>query len=308
MSIIFSGLPETDTFSCLGLDTNARAPTTWCSPSDFAINASASANDSRRWVWLYRAPWALPPATEQDDWQALLERWTTQQRAALKLRRQLGSRLVLINVDQVSSTLICAELGLPQPQLSADTAPFLLSSTIASLFEQAAPHYWEMYEALEAAAWLPVGEPQFRSNQPDLSETSLFSLLNMLQLGLAWPNVHAAMLKSELSTAELQRKLQDSYLTADRETALRQQLAEENDKFLRRLQEMTDQNRKAAQAYEAHQESLTKENELILMQLHQVQEELESYYLANKEMATTIGQSQQTMQRARGVVTRLISH
>jgi len=50
---------------------------------------------------------------------------------------------------------------------------------------------------------------------------------------------------------------------------------------------------------------LQQENELLLLQLHQVQEELELYYLANQEMIAALKKSRQSMDQARKVFINL---
>jgi DNA repair exonuclease SbcCD ATPase subunit len=56
----------------------------------------------------------------------------------------------------------------------------------------------------------------------------------------------------------------------------------------------------------AHElKGLQDENELLLLQLHQVQEELESYFLAGQQMGATLTRSQHTMDQARLLLCRL---
>lgn len=73
----------------------------------------------------------------------------------LQLRRTLRQRLILVNIDRVTPQALFERLGLAyndQPvQLFADP----LAATLAGVFEQMAPESWTLYEALEAAAWLP---------------------------------------------------------------------------------------------------------------------------------------------------------
>lgn len=349
LNTIFSGLAETDAVACIGWDVNTPLPMSWCSPGDFITKATASGNDSCNWLWLYRAPWSLLSIAEQDDLTVVFERWAIEQRMVLNLRRKLGGRLIIVNVDQVSPSLICAKFGLPQP-LPINDALKVSSPALARLFDQAAPYYWDLYESLEASAWLPVGEPQFRSNQMDLSETSLFSVLKTLQHGLAWPGTHAELLKFELEVAEL-KKTREAMLMENEQMLMHLHLVQEEleayhqkynaqqnklqltQKELEALQLASslineqhattlmlseqskvhldelirlEQSQKATS--KAEHQALLRENELMLTHLHQVQEELERYYLANKEVASAMVKSQQTMQRARGVVTRLISH
>lgn len=52
-------------------------------------------------------------------------------------------------------------------------------------------------------------------------------------------------------------------------------------------------------------EELKEENQLLLETLHKVQDELETYYIANIELISAIRNSENTMIRARSIVTRL---
>lgn len=52
-------------------------------------------------------------------------------------------------------------------------------------------------------------------------------------------------------------------------------------------------------------EELKEENQLLLETLHKVQDELETYYMANIELISAIRNSENTMIRARSIVTRL---
>jgi hypothetical protein len=52
-------------------------------------------------------------------------------------------------------------------------------------------------------------------------------------------------------------------------------------------------------------EELKLENQLLLETLHKVQEELETYYMANIEFISAIRRSENTMIRARSIVSRL---
>ena len=53
---------------------------------------------------------------------------------------------------------------------------------------------------------------------------------------------------------------------------------------------------------------LQEENDLLLAQLHHVQEELERYFLANREYQTLLANTQPTFLRARQHISRLATH
>jgi len=59
---------------------------------------------------------------------------------------------------------------------------------------------------------------------------------------------------------------------------------------------------------EKNANSLSEENETLLSQLHLVQEELENYYLANREILCAMDQSNNTLHRARKLISRVAAH
>jgi hypothetical protein len=59
---------------------------------------------------------------------------------------------------------------------------------------------------------------------------------------------------------------------------------------------------------ESEIQNLQEENVLLLETLHNTQEMLEAYYQANLELVSAIGRSEETMLRARRVISRFIKN
>jgi len=269
----------------------------WLSPADFMVAAESADSEvtERRWVWLYRAPWTLllTWSSEKD-----LMEWQAQQCIALRLRGILGQQLMLVNADQVNVARLGAKLGLiadqptPFPVANEDERgekkqPPGLDLALAKLFEWIAPQYWDVFEALEAVAWLPEGNPLFRHDLSPPPQTLLQALGQTIK-------------DSQALTAALER------LTLQEETISALQAAvKEGDVGLQAARTTCDQQKKeleqfqearqttARQAEEQYKE-LTQENELLLLQLHQVQEELEKTFLESRERIANMEQDQAT--------------
>jgi len=394
MQTFVSGLSEQASFTALG-GASGSAPLQWLTAGDFIAQALAAADDEAggQWLWLYRAPWALLAQGGSQPSAEVLAQWQAQQRAVLQLRRHLRQRLVLVNVDRVATPLLAERFGvLAEGSLPEQKPVAPLLSTLANLFEQMAPECWELYESLEAAAWLPEGEPEFRTNRSLPRAAELTELLDLVRAGKQLAAVNQRLderetelqqLNEQLSSAqaasetteqqaqqqliEHQQALQAARTQTEALQAEKQSLTEENELLLNQLHQVQEElekhyldavslkekqaalEKELAQSKAAHQQASSElaaasgkateaeqacqklatelaslqqekaelqaraqsdaeENELLLNQLHQVQEELENYYLANREILTVMDQSEQTLHRARGVISRMAAH
>lgn len=287
MHMILSGLNEKAALACLGHVDSAALQ--WQPTSLFLAEAELATDDQeRQWVWLYRAPWSLMTMEDEQDNATLLHSWQVQQRAVLQLRRHLRRGLVLVNTDRVNPQALAGHLGLVGATCSGEAASAPpLSAVLAGVFEQLAPECWELYEALEAASWLPEGAPEFRANREPAPAEALPELLDLLAKGQRLPTLQAQLAeqvrmltdtRAALEQAELQLaqascrqdELNAALVAAERKN---QQHSEE----LQRLQHQLSSSR-------ANQQSASEENELLLNQLHQVQEELEKHYLDSQSL------------------------
>lgn len=258
MQTLLSGLNEQ---ACLvSLDAEPSASSLrWLTAVDFLAAAESSIVEQEcLWVWLYRAPWVLVAQATQDDVTSTLEKWQVEQRAILKLRRHLGPRLLLVNIDQISPLLLCERIGLPSSASYAFPACSEMSPAIAALFEYIAPHYWDLFELLEATAWLPEGEPLFRHSVPTPGSGSLFSLLQTAKDGLSLATCQIALVHAENQN---------------------RQLVTEQEKSQKALTELT-----------AEVQSLNDSSESFQAQLHQVQEELEKHCIVSQAQTLVMEQ------------------
>ncbi|MFY7917471.1 MAG: hypothetical protein ACOVPA_22805, partial [Rubrivivax sp.] len=211
-------------------------------------------------VWLYQAPWAASagPGTLR------LNSWISLQRQALRHRARQPLPWVLVNIDAVNPAQLAEELGLwvadpedarPAAGEAADdeTAGAGLSALWAKLFEWSAPQAWDVYEALEAAAWAAPGmsSPWVRDQLPTPDLRSLEALQKQ--------RADAVVVQARLLELETAKAL----------ASANSQQAKEAESALSRAQEQLTQARQEA--------------DTLLQQLHQVQEELEQLFLQGKE-------------------------
>ena len=269
----------------------------WLSPTDFMIAAESADSEvtERRWVWLYHAPWTLllTWSSEKD-----LMEWQAQQRIALRLRGVLGQQLILVNTDQVNATQLGAELGLiadqptPFPVANEDERGEKkqlsgLDLALAKLFEWIAPQYWDVFEALEAVAWLPEGNPLFRHDLSSPPQTFLQTLGQTIKDSRALTAVLERSALQEETISALQAVVKEGDVALQAVSTTCDQQKKELEQFQEARQATT------RQAEEQYKE-LTQENELLLLQLHQVQEELEKTFLEGRERIANMEQDRAT--------------
>lgn len=246
MGILVSGMSETQCRDFIGSESWHRHAVQWCAPDVLAIGAAG-----HQVIWFYHTPWTLPeglPSAGTSGAQEALAQWLQQNRSILNMRRQLGSNLLLVNAARVAPASLRARLDqaeAPDAGATAGTnAETVHARLLGQLFERSAPHYWDVLEALEAASWLPSGEPLFRGAAV-ASEEQLFSLLDVLA-----------------DHPRLGGEIAQLHETIDGQVS----------SILKSGQEIQE---------------LRQESELLLLQLHQVQEELEQYYLKNIDLEKT---------------------
>lgn len=266
MDIFISGFYEQDALE-LGYAQDGQVNTQWLDPEDFILEkqqANTAASD-QKWIWLYRSPWSLLVARTKSAHEDLADfprQWNEFQGRVLKLRHLQPNFFFLVNRDTTSARELNDSLNLEPPvSVKKDilTSPGL-SLAVSKLFEWIHPSSWEVFEALEAVAWIPNGEPLFRHAITPPNVCVLMELVDLLHAGRLLPG----------SVAEI---------------ATTTRTAEDAAEKLKNLQ---------------------KENELILLQLHQVQEEFETCILANQHMTLSLRQTQETMERARVLISKLI--
>ena len=242
--IVITGLGVEDCGAYIAACNGAGKRWTY-SAADELLAAPAQGSDGALVFWLYRAPWHLPSGGPMaDEWLAL-------HRRLLRGRAAFGGRLVLINADAEQPSDVLASLGLAgdgvAPMASSASGPAIdagMSALLAKAFDWAAPEFWDVFEALESAA-PPTGRmPLFRSALQAPGADQVLTLQRLVAAGAQAPS-----LASDLQSVQQQ-------LSAS------QQLAEQG----------------RTQALE-----LERENELLLLQLHQVQEELEQGFLDHRK-------------------------
>jgi hypothetical protein len=292
MQILVSGLGESDCSFLLGGIEAKGHQLCWLTPSGFfdALANTGSKTKGTRMVWLYRAPWSpsgLADIADSTGSGNALEAWANNNRALLSKRTHDKCVVLLANADRVSGSGLEAEIEHPGSAKPAalDLNEPMQTAALAKLFELAAPRYWDIFEALEGAAWTSGTSPIFRSMyQPE--EAALQNLLRSQHESRALPHIQATLaeVRSELaiSRAGIEREK-----SAHEET--RKQLAQARDECANLQKKLAASRADLEQLQAAHgklraeHDEAQAEGELLLVQLHQVQEELEQYYLKGLE-------------------------
>lgn len=256
METLFSGLSENACRAIVGASLWNRAGLSWYAQDRIIESAQGTdASAGRRVIWVYRAPWSLVDqvsdagSTSIGD---LLADWLASNRAALNLRRRLGKNLRFVNADNVSYADLRATLDSSASAPDAVPVPAEGGAIVGRLFEWIAPEYWEVFQSLEGASWLPRQEPAFGGG-PAPDEHRLFALLARLRDAASLPVVRAEF--------EVQK------------------------------QHLEEAHKQHLEASKCELTELRQECELQLQQLHQVQEELEQYYLKNIELIPAANES-----------------
>ncbi|MGO3985378.1 hypothetical protein ABI582_13405 [Pseudomonas sp. SAS7] len=303
MQTLLSGLSEQASRAYVGASFDDAFSIQWKPAAQFMAGVDLThASGAHQRVWLYRAPWSWLADGATVDVAAALHQWQAEQRAVLQLRRTLRQRLILVNIDRVTPQALFERLGLAYNDQPVQLFTDPLAATLAGVFEQMAPESWTLYEALEAAAWLPNGEPEFRSNRPLPTTTGLIELLDLIHAGRQLPNAQLQLHERERAITSLRRETDQARNTqqsrndereqvlsqlhraqqalADRE-AESQRLKDQHSSLQQQLaQAQTDKQQAIQAAVSVGSKPLAEENQLLLAQLHDVQEELEKRHQA----------------------------
>jgi hypothetical protein len=268
------------------------------------LNADES-DEVTDYIWCYRAPWAQvadsgSAATLTAE--SPLTDWLVEQRKVLNLRQRTAAKVWFINVDRASFGGLLAELGVAGPDTELSLFPKEgmvdgFNTALAKLFELMAPEYWDAFESLESIAWFPGGEPLFRHTLPYPPERELFSLLRCVQSGLALPHErheHESFRRKAKGELEL---LRQQLLKAQKELEHSLGAKKTFEEKLAWLQKDIEDSATLATRREDETKAAVAENELLLLQLHQVQEELEMYFLDNTTLKEQIKQHARKMQK-----------
>ena len=158
--------------------------------------------------------------------------------------------------------------------------------------EEAAARAADLQNRLNAEAERANGEAHRRS----ALESQAADLQNRLSAEAARANGEAARANAEAERAngEAHRRSALESQAADLQNRLNAEAARANGEADRANSEAARANAEAARA-----KDLQEENDLLLAQLHQVQEELEVYYLKNKDLEQSFGETTATLQKAR---------
>ena len=289
--VFISGVSEDAATAYLGHALFEALNAQWVAPEQSV--ALAQENESAHWLWLYQPPWQLAE-TAQPEWSA----WVAQHQPSLRLQRVAGPRLYVVNAARTPAVALAEALNVsaqcPHPQ-EAPAYLAALAALCAGVGETlpAVRHAWALYETLEATAWLPSGmAPEFRASL-SVDEPALANLLQVVSAGVQAPARAQAHQATQAALEDTQEREQALQQTANQQEAALQALREEHRALNEAHHALTERHHALTESHislkathhaacEEHKES-AEENELLLAQLHHVQEELEKYYLEGQQ-------------------------
>lgn len=221
-------------------------------------------------VWIYCAPAAAALAEPAGSGRALdevLEEWLERNRAALNLRRREGLKLVFVNAARAAGADFSL-LSRLSPEMAAEklrerSEPSSMyaddaNDAVSYLFAAVSPRFCDVFDSLEAAALLPANWQA--TNRTPVAESHLVELLSQLREAANVSTLRSQKLEVEADLAAERLRLEST--TAKLRTADSAIAISEN---------------RAASA-ELERSRLVQEFEVLQVQMHQLQEELESYY------------------------------
>jgi predicted nucleic acid-binding Zn-ribbon protein len=233
-------------------------------------------------VVFYQPPWdglleacqrhGIHSGTEAAAW---LEHWLTYHECVLAAREAAPDRILLVSASRSTAELrtLYAELherglALPKrdraqdwPEQAGQAGDRRYASVLGRVMQDAGAEYWDLYESLESCALLLGREPEFRANEALLEEQDLAGVLAL------WCDA-----------------VQKPALTA---------LAEERLTLYRQVQTQAAAAGAARDALEQQLQEARQEGELLQMQVHQVQEELERTFIAQRAAEDSVKRLEQ---------------
>lgn len=329
-----------------------------------------------RVIGFYNAPWDINFDMTGDGRAQALTGWMDCHKRMLRLLQTYKGRVLMINAADVDNASPFLEKvrefsGRELDPEARDSDAMLqvgnrdpLEAIRAKMFEWLAPEAWDVYEMLESCAWLNGREPEYRSSMPSVDPALIEDVLAEWQsarkLPLALAELSATASRADAAEAALeiqeraaketesqlrsnidelekraksnesesqllltqlhqvQEELEKVFLESQSVTKKHDELRRAACKEKAELQGQLDQQQHKAADVEAQLrkqfaelerrvKSSDDESQLLLLQLHQVQEELERYFLENREMATLMENSKKTFRRARELMARMSS-
>jgi chemotaxis protein histidine kinase CheA len=292
----------------------------WAEPQD-ALNGLSSEEAPGELWWFYAPPWSAlgrvqALAGQRDDSAAP---WATVHRQLLRARQIATVPVRLLSALHTPPVSLVAEALQPftgMESLPSGSIEELVSTLEAELIQSGAPHddmgvllaqlhawvepeVWDVLEALEAANWDSSRTPLMREDVSPPEPAAVAHLAQLLAAGERAPMVEAAVLdaKAALDGALVTHRQEVSYL--------KQQMAAQATEL--------DQKAQAQEATQGQLKEAQEEGELLLLQLHQVQEELEQIFLQGKdkeaaharEMAAARAQSAEQVATAETAVEKI---
>lgn len=235
----------------------------------------------------YLSPWEAfldacgggDPPERQQIW-GWLTGWADYQQALLKARMVAPDRVFLVNAGRLDhldglrrrlrqmGAAIREPSGVAKSSVEAPPTSPSLSCLVAAQMAEAGREYWAIYEALESCCVLYEREPEFRATAELPDMHDLSSIL------VSFSRMHRTIMEDDPAVPVL----------------LPDQTEESPDRLL-----------------EAGLPDLQRENELLVLQLHQLYEELDHHVSCAAELRQIVNDSGEAADAARRLIAQLAS-
>jgi hypothetical protein len=219
----------------------------------------------------------------------LIVDWQTVSYNLLKFKRRHRRRALLLDAEAAvrnphAMIEVCQRVGLTLQSLPQESEPAYAPSTVEGFLArkiiEVLPEIQVLETEMEASAH-PLGDPPYEELQP-------LELFNDYEQRMA----KACEQQEKLLEAEKQLQMAEKEKVEQKEQIERLQkqkdelnkLHDEQVKLTSRLKTELEQSQEENQALDAAKKEAAQENELLLLQLHQVQEELEEIFLRNQNL------------------------
>jgi hypothetical protein len=266
----------------------------WAEPQDALKSLSSEEAPAELW-WLYSPPWSalgrVQALAGQSEHSAAP--WATVHRQLLRARQTVATPVRLLSALHAPPVSLVEEALQPftgMESLPSGSIEELLSTLEAELIQPGAPHddmgallaqlhawaapeVWDVLEALEAADWDSSRTPLMREDVSPPEPGAVAHLARLLAAGERAPVVEMAVREAEASL----RAAHEQAAVAAESAALALAAAKAEAEAARA------EHQAAQEATQGQLKEAQEEGELLLLQLHQVQEELEQLFLQAKD-------------------------
>lgn len=254
-----------------------------------------SAGKKDRVIVGFYAPWAI------DVQQCAANEWLEFHRRLIALRQKYAKKLDLLNIAQHDAQALKDQAEIQIQAQSAEQGAAIIS-LLEVLYANYLPQYTRTYESLQLMAIAVPETPQGIRSEFETEEETLAVIAEIARLPktLKAQQEEVQKVQSDIQIIQAEKQklktdLQKFQADHQKSQADYQKLQADHKKLQSEKQSLDSKSK----TWESEKQDLQSENDLLLAQLHQVQEELERYYLKNKDLEGAITEAAQMVRQVR---------